>query len=319
MRPLHRRFPRSAHVFLVAVLGLVLTQTATGQLPADAFSRMFSSSAIQAGPIRWHYISGGSGDVVVLLHGWPQTWFEWRDVMPDLAKRYRVIAADLPGLGDSAEAASYDKKSLAQHLRRLMAELKITSFHLVGHDMGGIVAYAYARQFPGDLKSVVLVDTPIPGLTGWDGLRSQWPRWHFAFHNLPDLPEALVSGRERIYLNWFFQTLAYNKTVFSDARVDRYVQAYSRPSTLHAGFEYYRAFEKDAADNEDHATAKVSIPVLSIGGANSRLNKYVVDQLRAGTTRLTGDLAPESGHWIPEEQPAWLAKRLLDFFASNSN
>ena len=120
-----------------------------------------------------------------------------------------------------------------------------------------------------------------------------------------------MSGRERIYLNWFFQTLAYNQGVFSEARVDRYVQSYSRSSVLHAGFEYYRAFEKDAGDNQDHATAKLSIPVLSIGGANSRLNKYVVDQLRDGTTRLTGDLAPQSGHWIPEEQPAWLAKRCM--------
>ena len=311
----HRRLRRSTQVLLVGALGLALTQTVTGQLPDDVFGKLFASTSLQAGPIRWHYMSGGTGDVVVLLHGWPQTWFEWRDVMPDLAKRYRVIAADLPGLGDSGEAASYDKKALAQHLRRLMVELKITSFHVVGHDMGGIVAYAYARQFPGDLKTLTLVDTPIPGLTGWDGLRSQWPRWHFAFHNLPDLPEALVSGRERVYLNWFFQGLAYNKAVFSEARVDRYVHAYSRPSALHAGFEYYRAFEKDAGDNQDHATAKLSIPVLSIGGANSRLNKYVIDQLRAGTTRLTGDLAPESGHWIPEEQPAWLARRLMEFFA----
>ena len=159
--------------------------------------------------------------------------------------------------------------------------------------------------------NVLAIVTPIPGLTGWEGLRNQWPRWHFAFHSLPDLPEALVSGNERIYLNWFFQTLTYNKAVFSESRVERYVQAYSKPSSLHAGFEYYRAFEKDAVDNQDHESAKLAMPVPSIGGANSRLNKYVVGQLRAGTSRLTGDLAPESGHWIPEEQPEWLARRLM--------
>ncbi len=126
-----------------------------------------------------------------------------------------------------------------------------------------------------------------------------------------------MSGRERIYLNWFFQNFSYNKAVFSEARVDRYVQAYSKPSSLHAGFEYYRAFEKDAADNQDHESARLTMPVLSIGGANSRLNKYVVDQLRAGTTRLTGDLAPQSGHWIPEEQPEWLARRLMEFIGAN--
>jgi pimeloyl-ACP methyl ester carboxylesterase len=318
MRVTCRRFGRRRVVLLLAVLGLGLTQaTPTAPLDDAAFSRSFTSTAIQAGAVRWHYVTGGSGDVVVLLHGWPETWFEWCDVMPHIAKRYRVIAADLPGLGDSSAAETYDKQTLAQHLRKLLTVLKITSFHLVGHDMGGIVAYAYARQFPGDLKTVSLVDTPIPGLTGWEGLRSQWPRWHFAFHNLPDLPEALVSGRERIYLNWFFQALAYNKAVFSEARVDRYVQAYSKPSSLHAGFEYYRAFEKDALDNEDHESAKLAMPLLSIGGANSRLNKYVVDQLRAGTTQLTGDLAPQSGHWIPEEQPEWLARRLMEFIAAH--
>jgi pimeloyl-ACP methyl ester carboxylesterase len=318
MRVASGRFGRRGAVLLLAVLGFGLAQT-TPVAPLDekTFWRTFSSTSNQVGPIRWHYVTGGSGDVVVLLHGWPQTWFEWREVMPHLARHYRVIAADLPGLGDSSGAESYDKRTLAQYLRMLLAHLKATNVHIVGHDMGGIVAYAYARQFPGDVRTVSLVDTPIPGLTGWEGLRSQWPRWHFAFHSLPDLPEALVSGKERIYLNWFFQTLAYNRAVFSQARVDRYVQAYSRPSSLHAGFEYYRAFEKDAVDNQDHESAKLAMPVLSVGGANSRLNRYVVDQLRAGTTRLTGDLAPQSGHWIPEEQPEWLAKRLMEFVAAH--
>lgn len=267
MRVASGRFGRHGAGLLLAVLGLGLAQTTSiAPLDEETFSRLFSSASSQAGQVRWHYVTGGSGDVVVLLHGWPQTWFEWRDVMPYLAVESSPMQ--------------------------------------------------YARQFPGDLKTVSMVDTPIPGLTGWEGLRNQWPRWHWAFHSFPDLPEALVSGRERIYLNWFFQNFSYNKAVFSEARVDRYVKAYSKPSSLHAGFEYYRAFEKDAADNQDHASAKLTMPVLSIGGANSHLNKYVVDQLRAGTTRLTGDLAPQSGHWIPEEQPEWLARRLMEFIGA---
>ena len=133
----------------------------------------------------------------------------------------------------------------------------------------------------------------------------------------PIFRKRSYQGGSGFILNWFFQALAYNKAVFSEARVDRYVQAYSKPSSLHAGFEYYRAFEKDALDNQDHESAKLAMPVLSIGGANSRLNKYVVDQLRAGTTQLTGDLAPQSGHWIPEEQPEWLARRLMEFIAAH--
>ena len=124
MRVTCRGFGRHRVVLLLAVLGLGLTQaTPTAPLDDAAFSRLFTATAIQAGAVRWHYVTGGSGDVVVLLHGWPQTWFEWRDVMPHIAKRYRVIAADLPGLGDSSAAETYDKKSLAQHLRKLLTEL----------------------------------------------------------------------------------------------------------------------------------------------------------------------------------------------------
>jgi pimeloyl-ACP methyl ester carboxylesterase len=237
--------------------------------------------------------------------------------MPDIARQYRVVAPDLPGLGESDGVPSYDKKTIAQHVHRLISDLKVTSIHLVGHDMGGIVAYAYAQQFPAEVKTLVIVDTPIPGLTGWRDLLSQSPRWHWLLHSVPDLPEALVSGKERVYLSWFYQNFAFNKSVFSEARIDRYVQAYAKPSALHAGFEYYRAFDKDAADNADYQNNKLTMPVLALGGEKSRLNKYVVDQLREASTRLTGDLVPESGHWIPEEQPGWLTKRLLAFFAAH--
>lgn len=318
MRVASKWFAYGGAGLLLVVLVWRLTQIREAASDDAAFWRSFTSESAQVGPIRLHYVTGGSGDVVVLLHGWPQTWFEWRDLMPDLAKRYRVIAVDLPGLGDSEGLAAYDKRTVAQHVHNLIGDLKIESVHLVGHDMGGMVAYAYARQFPPDVKTVAIVDTPIPGLTGWNEFRSQWPRWHFAFHNLPELPEALVSGREKVYLTWFFQALAYNKSVFSDARIDRFVEAYSNRSSLHAGFEYYRAFEQDAADNKDHANNKLTMPVLAVGGENSRINKYVIDQLRAATTRLTGDLAPQSGHWIPEEQPEWLTKRLIQFFSDNS-
>jgi pimeloyl-ACP methyl ester carboxylesterase len=127
----------------------------------------------------------------------------------------------------------------------------------------------------------------------------------------------MVSGKEKVYLTWFYQNFAANKSALSEARIARYVQAYSKPSALHAGFEYYRAFEKDGRDNTGYENVKLTMPVLALGGANSRLNKYVIDQLRQATTNLTGDLAPESGHWIPEEQPTWLAKRLVAFFGAH--
>ena len=298
-------------MFIVASAG----QGAQRPLDDARFGQIFRSESAQVGQMNIHYVAGGSGDVVILLHGWPQTWFEWRELMPDLAQRNRVIALDLPGLGESDGLPPYDKKTLAQHIHKLIGDLKIPAVHLVGHDMGGIVAYAYARQFPVDVRSLVIVDTPIPGLSGWRELQSQSPRWHWLLHNVPELPEALISGKEKVYLSWFFQNFAFNKIVFSDAKIDRYVQAYSKPSSLHAGFEYYRAFEKDVMDNTDYESHKLTMPVLALGGENSRLNKYVVDQLRPATTNLTGDLVPKSGHWIPEEQPAWLAKRLITFWS----
>jgi alpha/beta hydrolase fold len=184
---LPRRSPSA--MVLVALVGLALSQpTPTAQLADDASGKLFTSSSMQVGKIRWHHMVGGSGDVVVLLHGWPQTWFEWRDVMPYLAKRYRVIAADLPGLGDTSASENYDKKTLAQHLRRLIAELKIESFHLVGHEHG-------------------------------------WNRCLWICAAISRGPQDHVSCRERTYLTWFFQTLAHNRAVFSEARVDRYVHA----------------------------------------------------------------------------------------------
>jgi pimeloyl-ACP methyl ester carboxylesterase len=306
-------------VYLGALLPMFIvvsaTQSAQGPLDDVRFGQMFRSESARVGQMNIHYVAGGSGDAVVLLHGWPQTWFEWRELMPDLAQHYRVIAPDLPGLGESDGLPPYDKQTLAQHIHNLIGDLKISSVHVVGHDMGGIVAYAYARQFPADVKTLVIVDTPIPGLSGWRELVSQSPRWHWLFHGLPELPEAMVSGKEKVYLSWFFQNLAFNKNVFSEARIDRYVQAYSKPSSLHAGFEYYRAFEKDAMDNADYESHKLTMPVLAMGGENSRLNKYVIDQLRPATTKLTGDLVPQSGHWIPEEQPAWLTRRLITFWS----
>jgi pimeloyl-ACP methyl ester carboxylesterase len=306
--------------FVLALLPFVLVSSArSAQRPVDdaRFGQMFRSQFARVGQMNLHYMNGGSGEAVVLLHGWPQTWLEWREVMPDLAQQYRVIVPDLPGLGDSDGVPPYDKKTVAQHLHRLIGDLKVGAVHLVGHDMGGLVAYAYARQFPGEVKTLVIVDAPIPGLTGWQELQNQSPRWHWLFHSVPELPEAMVSGKEKVYLTWFYQNFAANKSAFSQARIDWYVQAYSKPSALHAGFEYYRAFEKDGRDNMGYENAKLTMPVLALGGANSRLNKYVIDQLRQATTNLTGDLAPESGHWIPEEQPTWLAKRLVAFLGAH--
>ncbi len=235
------------------------TQSAAMNMP-DSFTSHF----LKAGEMNVHYVEGGNGDVVVLLHGWPATWRVWRKVIPGLVEHSHVIAIDMPGLGDSEPSPSgYDKASIAQAIHMLLFALGHTKIHLVGHDIGAAVAYAYAQQFPEDVEKLVVMDDPLPGLKDWNTVREKWPRWHFAFHSIPDLPEQLVSGKEYMYLSWFYQN-AYQKTAISEEEIRLYVAKYSKPSSLHAGFEYYRAFEQDAADNEKNKNL-LKMPILAIG------------------------------------------------------
>ncbi|MFM0504811.1 alpha/beta hydrolase [Paraburkholderia caffeinilytica] len=260
-----------------------------------------------------HYVEGGEGPVVVLLHGWPQTWWAWRKVMPLLAEDFRVIAIDTPGLGDSdIPSGGYDKRSLARHIRTLVNGLGHSRFALVGHDLGASIAYAYAQQFPAELTRLVVMDDPIPGLKDWDIVKGKWPRWHFAFHAIPHLPEALVTGRELTYLKWFYNN-AFQKDAITDADVQQYAAAYARPASLQAGFEYYRAFAQDAVDNAANDRS-VAMPVLALGGDHSPWRSYLHEQLQGRAVLLEGDVVPDCGHFIAEEQPEWLVRRLRKFF-----
>ena len=189
-----------------------------------------------------HYVIAGQGEPVVLLHGWPQTWYEWRKIIPALAARYTVIAPDMRGIGDSSRPVSgYDKRTVADDIYQLVRKLGHEKIFLVGHDWGGPVAYAYAVAHPADVRKLVILDVGIPGKSTERAFpfRSGGV-WHMQFHNVRDLPEALVAGRERIYLTWFYRT-AYNPTAIGEEDIDEYVRCYSAPGAMRAGFEYYRA------------------------------------------------------------------------------
>jgi len=272
----------------------------------------FTSKFAKADGIKMHYVEGGTGPAVILLHGWPQTWRAWRKVMPLLAVNYRIIAIDMPGLGESGlSGTGYDKLGLARHIHSLVLTLGLKHVAVVGHDLGASVAYGYAKQFVNEVDKLVVMDDPIAGLGDWDEVRGRWPRWHFAFHNIPELPEQLVSGREYNYLSWFYKN-AYQKDAISEDDARIYAAAYARPESLHAGFEYYRAFEKDAADNRADATP-ITMPVLAIGGDHSPYKTLLYEQLKGQAVSLQGDVAPNCGHFIAEEQPEWLADRLRKF------
>jgi pimeloyl-ACP methyl ester carboxylesterase len=276
------------------------------------FERIFSHHTADVNGVRLHYVRGGQGDPIVLLHGWPQTWYEWRHVMPGLAQQYTVIAPDLRGMGDSEIAANgYDKRTLASDIYELVRQLGFRQILLVGHDLGGQVAYAYACDRPQDVSRLAILEAPIPGLPGWEEAKAA--TWHFAFHSIPDLPEALVEGKERFYLSWFYRHYAHNPNAIAPEDIDEYVRTYSAPGKMQAGFDYYRAFSEDAKHNQKFVDAKLEMPVLALGGEDC-LNDFPLRQLETVAINIRGGGIPRAGHWIAEECPDYLNQELFNFF-----
>jgi pimeloyl-ACP methyl ester carboxylesterase len=268
------------------------------------------------GDVRLHYVTMGAGFPLVLLHGWPQSWYEWRHVMPALAKRFRVIAPDLRGLGDSSRPLTgYDKKTVGGDVWRLLEALGVTAFNLVGHDWGGPTAYAIAAAHPDAVKKLAILDVTIPG-DGSPNISQGGRRWHHAFHQTPDLPEALVLGREAIYFGWFYRNYGHRPDVIPDADIAEYLRVYSQPGALRAGFGYYRAIPQDIADNSAIAARfKLPMPVLALGGDRAwGRGMEVVESLRRMATDVRGGVIENCGHWMPEEQPEALLTALFDFF-----
>jgi pimeloyl-ACP methyl ester carboxylesterase len=268
------------------------------------------------GDVRLHYVTAGSGFPVVLLHGWPQSWYEWRHIIPGLAEGFRVIAPDLRGLGDSSRPADgYDKRTVGHDIWRLANEvLGIGEFCLVGHDWGGPTAYAIATAHPSAVRKLVILDVTIPG-DGSQNISQGGRRWHHAFHQTLDLPEALIAGREEIYLGWFYRTYGARPDAIGASDIAEYLRVYRQPGALRAGFSYYRAIPRDIADNaEAAARSKLPMPVLALGGDRSwGRGQEVVESLRRMAVDVQGGVVENCGHWMPEEQPAELLRRLLAF------
>jgi len=275
---------------------------------------------LQLSRLALHVVTAGTGSPVVLLHGWPQTWHEWRKLMPLLAARHRLIVPDLPGLGDSGRPdGSYAKKRLALDLLEMCERLQLDRFHLVGHDWGGPTAFALACASPATVATLTILDVTLPGI-GPD-ISQGGRRWHHAFHVTPELPEALVTGRERDYLGWFYREFSWRRDAIAPADVDEYVRCYSRPGALAAGFAYYRALPEDQADNRAilESGFRLPMPVLALGGARTEARgrgQEPLESMRLMAPDVRGGVVPDCGHFMPEEQPELLAARLLEFFAA---
>lgn len=263
-----------------------------------------------------HYVTAGQGGPLVLLHGWPQTWHCWRGVISALHEDFQIIAPDLTGLGDSiSKTGRFDKRSVAADILELLVqELGHSTFHLVGHDWGGAVAWAIAQHFPGHAQTLTLVDIAIPG-DGNADISAGGSRWHHGFHRTPGLPEQLVSGREDIYLRWFYQHYGYTTNALSEDEMAEYVRCYSKPEVLRAGFEYYRSVDQDIQHNQERSRVyRPKLPILAIGGGSSwGRGSNVALSARQLADDVTEVVIPESGHWIPEEQPDELARQVREF------
>jgi pimeloyl-ACP methyl ester carboxylesterase len=277
---------------------------------------MIENHRIFVNGVRLHYLRAGTGQPVVLLHGWPQTSHAWRKVIPLLATDYCVIAPDLRGLGDSDKPLQgYDKKSVAQDIVQLLQQLGHDSFYLVGHDLGMQVAYALAATHPGAVRKVVLIEALLAGLGLEGAMDFTKPHAfiHMALNMQRDFAESLIAGRERFYIEHHLRPFTYNPTAMQTEDVEEYVRCYSAPGGMRAGFEYYRAYAVDAEDNKRLAQSKLSMPVLAIGG-DSSLGDFVKLSVEPLGVDVQGEIAQHAGHYVPEEQPVWLAQRLRDFF-----
>lgn len=265
--------------------------------------------------VRLHYRIAGAGEPVVLLHGWPATSYEWRKVMPVLAQRYTVIAPDMRGLGDSSKpAGGYDKRTIAEDIAQLIGRLGHDRVRLVGHDQGAAVAYAYAAAYPERVSHFAFLESLLPGV-GLERIMdvSRGGSWHFGFTMLENLPEALVAGRERLLLSWFFHNDPYVPGAITEADIDEYARCYAAPGGMRAAFEYYRALPLDAEHNRELAKTKLPMPVLALG-ADHFIGDGVVAEMEEVAEDVRGGVIADCGHWIADEQPERLTERLGGFF-----
>jgi len=264
--------------------------------------------------INFHYLTAGDGPAVVLLHGYAETSLMWKPLIPILAGRFTVIAPDLPGIGDSSiPAEGLNMKSAAIRIHDLVRALGIQKACVVGHDIGLMVAYAYAAQFPAEVEKLVLMDAFLPGVAGWETIYNDPGIWHFRFNG--PTPEALVEGRERIYFEHYWNDFAADKTrSIPEASRELYTAAYARPGRMRAGWAYFVSFPQAAKDFTELARTKLPMPVLSIGGDKAN-GAALGQQVNLVASSVTVVVLKNTGHWLMEEQPEATMAALLKFLS----
>ena len=270
----------------------------------------FAHHWVDAEGIRLHAVQGGRLDnpTLVLLAGFPQTWWAWHKAMPRLAERFHVIAVDLPGQGHSDRPRDgYDTHTLASRVQAALAALNVPKYWLAAHDIGACVAFSLALKYQDRLHGVALLDAGIPGITLPDAIPTDperaWKTFHLAFHLVPDLPEALITGRERDYVNWFLTAKTLAPNAFDSADIDHYAASIAAEGGLRASLAYFRDATESARKNRDAlAHGHLTIPVLGISSSHGSIPDMAAS-ISPWAQNVTGVVIPEAGHFIPEEQP----------------
>lgn len=286
-------------------------------LPALAdvtpFPAAFLTKDIPVEGVTMHVRVGGKGPAVVLLHGFGDTGDMWAPLAADLAKDHTVVVPDLRGMGlSSIPDSGFDKKTQAGDIRGVLAALGIEHSVVIGHDIGTMVAFAYAARYPQLTDRLVVMDAPVPGITPWNEIVRSPMLWHFDFGG-PDA-ERLVAGRERIYLDRFWNEFAGDPSKVDEATRQHYAKLYARPGAMHAAFAQFRSIRQDAVDNEATMKSRLKMPVLAIGGEKSFGNNEVI-VMRNAAEKVTEVVIPGAGHWLMEEAPTATIRAIRDFIA----
>lgn len=315
-------FPKALFIFVLFACGSVFGQTPAKRQIDPAVAQLgkgFVSNTAKVNGTTLHYVRGGTGPAIILLHGFPEDWYEFHKIMPRLAKKFTVIAVDMRGIGGSkATAGGYDAANLAKDIHELIEHLKLNRIYIAGHDIGGMVAYAYVRLYPTAARGVMILDVPLPGIEPWEEVKANPILWHFGFHQTPNLPEQLIAGRQFVYFReGFFNRLALNSKAVTDADVTHYANSYAAPAQLRAGLEFYRAFPADEKFGEAQRSP-LDLPIVLAGGdrAMGRVNPRIAESLRKyGCANVTTEVIKDSGHFVVEEQPEIVAE-LIERYAS---
>jgi len=302
--------PPSARSF-VAFLLLSLVLIAPSSAEDFAFPH-FAVREVVGNGATIHVRSGGSGPAVVLLHGYGETGDMWAPLAVELARDHTVIVPDLRGLGLSSKPpGGFDKKTQADDVLGVMKALNVAQADVVAHDIGNMVAFQFAARYPERVRRLVLIDAPVPGVGPWEEILKNPLLWHFRFGG-PDM-ERLVAGRERIYLDRFWNEFSASPARFGEAARRHYAGLYARPGAMHSGFAQFAAFDQDAIDNRAFlAQGRLKMPILAVGGEKS-FGATMATVMRAAGDDVTEGIVPDSGHWIMEENPRVTIKLVRDF------